>query len=210
MRGFFAPLRMTILCVRKEVLQGGGEGEGLLGFAEEDAEACGFASERGGEYGRVGDLGDVGAAGLLGGFESDASPAGYSLLGSEGEMLFRATGEDGRDAGDAEFGRLLDGPLEVVELEDGEQQVDGKSGVCFKFFVKGEGYFGVGDGCDFGAVEEAVGDDVVDLAGLGAEDAREMGGLLAGERGVGWVAGLWGPGVGDEAAAHKAVVSSQW
>ena len=56
----------------------------------------------------------------------------------------------------------------------------------------------VGDGGDFGAVEEAVGDDVVDLAGLGAEDAGEMGGLLAGEGGVGGVAGG-----GDQVSAMK-------
>ena len=49
---------------------------------------------------------------------------------------------------------------------------------------------------DLGAVEEAVGDDVVDLAGLGAEDAGEVEGLIAGEGGGGG-----GPGVGDEAAA---------
>jgi len=36
-------------------------------------------------------------------------------------VLLGAAGEDGRDAGDAEFCGLLDGPLEAVELEDGEQ-----------------------------------------------------------------------------------------
>ena len=54
---------------------------------------------------------------------------------------------------------------------------------------------------DFGSVEEAVGDDVEELAGLGAQDAGEVDGLLAGEGGVGGMAGLRGPGVGDEAAA---------
>ena len=108
----------------------------------------------------------------------------------EGEVLLGAAGEDGRDAGDAELGGLLDGPLEVIELEDGEQQMDGEGCVGFEFFVEGEGDFGVGYGGDLGAVEEAVGDDVEDLAGLGAEDAGEMRGLLAGEGGVGGVAGL--------------------
>ena len=157
--------------------------------------------------GGIGDFGDVGAAGLLGGFEGDAAPAFDTLGGGEGEVLLRAAGEDGRDAGDAEFGGLLDGPLEVVELEDGEQQVDGQRGVGLEFLVQGEGDFGVGDGGDLGAVEEAVGDDVEDLAGLGAEDAGEMGGLLAGERGVGGMAGLRRPGVGDQAAAHRAGMS---
>ena len=173
----------------------------------------GFALEGGGEWGGVEDLGDVGAAGLLGGFQGDASPAGYSIFRGEGEVFLGAAGEDGGDTGDAELGGLLDGPLEAIELEDGEQEVDGEGGVGRELFVEGEGDFGVllrargADGGDFGAMEEAVGDDVVDLARLSAEDAGEVGGLLAGERGAGGMAGLGGPGVGDPAAAHKAVVS---
>ena len=155
-------------------------------------------------------VGDVGAAGLLGGFEGDAAPAFGAFGSGEGEMLLGAAGEDGRDAGDAEFGGFLDGPLEVIELEDGEQEVDGQGGVGFEFFVEDEGDFGVGDGGDFGAVEEAVGDDVEDLAGLGAEDAGEVGGLLAGEGGVSGVAGWRGPGVGDEAAAIIGQCSSPY
>ncbi len=119
-------------------------------------------------------------------------------------MLLGAAGEDGRDAGDAEFGGFLDGPLEVIELEDGEQEVDGEGCVGFQLFVEGEADFGVRYRGDFGAVEEAVGDDVEELAGLGAQDASEMGRLFAGEGGVGGMAGLRRPGVGDEAAAsHK-------
>ena len=131
---------------------------------------------------RVVDVGDVGAAGLLGGFECDAAPAFDAFGGGEGEMFFCAAGEDGRDACGAEFGGLLDAPLEVIELEDGEQQMDGESGVGLEFFVEREDDFAVGDGSNFGAMEEAVGDDVEDLAGLGAEHAGEMRGLIAGER----------------------------
>ena len=58
--------------------------------------------------------------------------------GGEGEVLLGAAGKDGRDAGDAEFGGLLDGPLEAVELEDGEQKVDGEGRVGFQLFVEGE------------------------------------------------------------------------
>ena len=35
-------------------------------------------------------------------------------------MFFGAAGEDRSDLCDTEFGGLLDGPLHVVELEDGE------------------------------------------------------------------------------------------
>ena len=61
------------------------------------------------------------------------------------------------------------------------------------------------DVSDLGAVEEVVGDDVVDLAGDRAEDASEMGGLVAGKGG-----GSVGPGVGDEAATGHAFEFSWW
>ncbi len=175
--------------------EGGGEGGGLLGFAEEDAGgrvSCSRAGLR-----AVGSAisGMVGAAGLLGGFEGDAAPAFYSLGGGLGEVLFGAAGEDGGDAGDAELGGFFDGPLHVIELEDGEEEMEGEGGVGLEFFVEGEEDFCFGDARDFGAVEEAVGDDVVDLAGCGAEDAGEVSGLVSGEGGGGG-----GPGVGDEAA----------
>ena len=121
--------------------QRGGEGEGLFGFAEEDAEGRGFGLRGRGERGGIGDFGNVGAAGLLGGLEGDAAPAFDAFGGGEGEVLLGAAGEDGRDAGDAEFGGFFDGPLEVVELEDGEQQMDGQCGVGFEFLVEGEADF---------------------------------------------------------------------
>ena len=71
-----------------------------------------------------------------------------------------------------------------------------KSGVGFEFFVEGEEDFGVVDAGDFCAVEKASGDDVEDLAGLGAEDAGEVCGLVAGEGGSGRR-----PVVGDPATA---------
>jgi hypothetical protein len=109
---------------------------------------------------------------LLGGFQGDAAPAGYSLRGREGEVLLCSVGEDRSDAGDAELGGLFDGPLEVVELEDGKQQMDGQGCVGFEFFVEGEEDFYIRDRCDLGAMEEAVGYDIEELAGLRAEDAR--------------------------------------
>ncbi len=80
-----------------------------------------------------------------------------------------------------------------------------KGGVGGELFVEGEVDLVFGDAGDFGAMEEAVGDDVVDLAGLGAEDAGEVVGLVAGERGRGG-----GPGVGDEAATGHAFEFSWW
>src|ERR1700733_13769498 len=71
-----------------------------------------------------------------------------------------------------------------------------EGGVGFELFVEGEENFGLGDAEDLGAVEEAVGDDVVDLAGFGAEDAGEGSGLVAGEG-----CGGGGPTVGDPATA---------
>lgn len=174
----------------------------LLRFAEEDAYWGGLGGEGGGERGGIGDLGNIGAAGLFCGFERDAAPAIYSFGGRLREVLFRAAGEDGRDADYAELGGFLDGPLEVIELEDGEEKMDGKRGVGFELFMQREADFCIGDGGNFGSVQEAVGDDVVDLAGLGAEHAGEVCGLIAGEGGVHRTAGGGRPGIGDEAAAH--------
>ena len=118
--------------------EGGGEGALLLGFAEEDAGFGGFGFEGELELGGVGDLGNGGAAGLLGGFVGDAAPAFYAFGGGEGEMFFGASGEDGGDPGDAEFGGFFDAPLEVIELEDGEQQVEREGGVGLELFVEEE------------------------------------------------------------------------
>ena len=110
----------------------------LFGFAEQDAGGALFLFEGGFEGDGVGDLGDGGAAGLLGGFEGDAAPAFGAFGGGEGEVFFGAAGEDGGDACDAELGGFFDGPLHVIELEDGEEEVEGEGGVGFEFFVEGE------------------------------------------------------------------------
>ena len=86
---------------------------------------------------------------------------------------------------DAEFGGLFDGPLEVVELEDGEVADEGEgrtSDSSSSCRVKWTSAGGIElDEGDLGAVQEAAGDDIEDLPGLGSQDAREMGGLLADE-----------------------------
>ena len=71
--------------------------------------------------------------------------------------------------------------------------------------MEGEEDFIFVDAGDFGSVEEAVGDDVIDLAGCGAEDSGEVGGLVAGEGGGGR-----GRGVGDEAATGHGVSLRDW
>ena len=165
----------------------GGEGVFFFGLGEKDlvARGCLFECEFEGE--RVVDGGDIGAARLLRGFVRDATPTFNTLHGRLREMLLGASCEDGCDALDAEFGGLLDGPLVAIEFEDGEQEMEGQSGVGQHLFMQQKNNFRIGDGDDFGAVEVSAGDDVKDLAGLGAEDAREVLRLRAGERSVGCV-----------------------
>ncbi len=138
----------------------------------------------------------------------DAAPAIDSFSGGLGEVLLSAAGEDGGDAADAEFGGLFDGPLEVIELEDGEQEVQGEVGFGFELFVEGEDDADGRDGGDLGAMEEAAGNEIVNLAGLGAEDAGEVCSLVAGEGG-GVVIAI--PDVGDEtAASHEVSLLAGW
>ena len=188
-----------------EFCEGRGNGVGLFRLGEEDAGGAGFLFEGGLQRGGVGDLGDGRAAGLLGGLKGDATPSLGSFGSGLNEVFVGSAGGDGGDAGDAEFGGFLDGPLHVIELEDGEEKVEGKGGVGLELFVEGEDDLGIlsgatgADGSDFGAVEEASGDYVVDLPGGSAEDSGEVGSLVSGEGG-----GFRGPGVGDPAAAGHA------
>ena len=177
----------------------------MFGFAEEDAGGGFFLFESLLEGDGVGDVGNVGAAGLLGGFKSDATPALDAFGGGLSEVLFGAAGEDGCDAGDPQFSSLFDGPLHVVELEDGKEQMEREGGVGFQFFMEGEEDLVFANVGNFRAVKEAIGDDVVDLAGGGAEHAGEVSGLITGEGGGGG-----GPGVGDEAATGHAFEFSWW
>jgi hypothetical protein len=90
----------------------------------------------------------------------------------------------------------------VIKLEDGEEEMEREGGVGRDLFVEGEVDLLLAYADDLGAVKEAVRDDIVDLAGFGAEDAGEMDGLIAGESGGGG-----GPGVSDEAATGHAFES---
>jgi len=112
-------------------------------------------------------------------------------------VLLCAAREDGCDASGAEFGGLLDAPLEMIELEDGKQEMDWECGVGFELFVKLEDNLAVGDSEHFGPVQKAVRNYIKYLSGLCAKDASEVCGLVAGER-----CGGVGEGVCDETTAR--------
>jgi hypothetical protein len=84
----------------------------------------------------------------------------------------------------------------VVELEDGKKQVQGKSGIGLKLFMKGEEHLLFADARDLSAVKETTDDNIEDLTGFCAKDTSEMGGLISGQSGGGS-----GPCVCDPAAA---------
>jgi hypothetical protein len=87
----------------------------------------------------------------------------------------------------------------VIEFEDGEEEMEREGGVGGELFVEDEVDLLLAYADDLGTVKEAVGNDVVDLAWLGAQDAGEVSGLIASEAGTGG-----GRGVGDEAATGHA------
>ena len=133
---------------------------------------------------------------LLRRFDSDATPAFGARSGCLSEMLLAAARDDGNDARGSELGDFLDGPLHAIEFEDGEQESDGERGIGFDFGDEVEADRVAGDAGDDAMPDVAAGDDIEFHAGFGAEDADEVGGLIAGERG-----GRFIPGVGDPAAA---------
>ncbi len=118
-------------------------------------------------------------------------------------MLFGAAGKDWRDLRDSEFGRLLDGPFEVIELENGQVKVERKCSVGFQFFMQDEVDTFWRDAGDLGPMQEAGCDHIEDLAWFGAENACEVQRLVARERGVSGVPRGRGEGVGNPAATHK-------
>src|SRR5665213_1396749 len=143
----------------------------------------------------------VSASRIFVGAETSSSAA-FNATGSStcGMSLPR---EDRRYPRGAEFGGLFDAPLQVIELENGKQEMDGQSGFGFEFFVEREYNFTVRDCGNFGAMEKPVCHYVEDLSRLGAQNAGEVRGLVAGER-----CGISIRCVGDPAAASHAVKNS--
>ena len=139
---------------------------------------------------------------MLTGLVRDTSPAIDTLDGCLRQMLLGPARDDGGDAVYAELRRFLYRPLEVIEFEDGEEKVEGQGAISLKFLGKvEENAFLPGclvDGGHFGTVQEAAGDDVVDLTGFGTEDTGEVERLGTGELSLG---GGSIPAVGDEAAS---------
>lgn len=126
----------------------------------------------------------AGAAALLAGFEQDAAPAFHAFGCGFGQAVLAAFGDEGLNAADAEFGRLFEHPLKMIELEQarvegdrvgrrarGEPLLDAERNDAFP------GHF------DGGEVEMFVVGDLKDLAGFDAEDARQMLGHLVVEFG---------------------------
>ncbi len=143
------------------------------GFGEAAVEA------HGGENFRHGD-----AARLLAALAGDALPAFAAFDGGFEEALIGAGGIDGEDAVDAEFGGLLDHPFEAVEFDEGGAEGDDDG--------RGDGGEGFEDAEvnaiaagfeDLGEEGVLVIGDFEALAGLDAEDAGEMAGILAAEFG---------------------------
>ncbi len=151
-------------------------------FVEKVAEAGGVG---GGECGGGRDFGNPEAAGLLAAFARDFPPSLDAFGGGGGQAFFGALGVDGNDAGNAKLGAFFDEPLEAVEFDEGGVQRDVREGrdggdrlENTKSYARG------GDGDDFGEISLLVVGKLEALAGLGAEDASEMAGVIAGELGA--------------------------
>ena len=92
------------------------------------------------------------------------------------------------------------GPFEVVELENGEVEVERQGVVGFELLVQNEINAILRGGGDLGPVEKASGDHVEDLAGLRSQHPGKVQGLLAEQGGVGRVPVFGSVGVGYPAA----------
>jgi hypothetical protein len=120
------------------------------------------------------------------------------------EAPLTANGFDGDDFGDAEFGRFLNHPFEMIELDQrgAQDQADcrRRRGELFKG-PKGDVF--LARGINLGEIDVAIVGDFVTLAGFDAENAGEMAGIVAGNFGSS-TSHL----VNKEPAAHTILYSS--
>ena len=115
-------------------------------------------------------------------------------------MLLRATCENRSDARDSELSRFFDGPLEAIEFEDGEEQMEGKGGLNQHLFMQQKNNLFRLYGDDGGTMKVPSCDHIEDLTGLRAEHECEVPGLRASERCM-----RFRPCVGDPAASSHRV-----
>ena len=122
-------------------------------------------------------LGQAAAAGLFAGVDDDLLP----VLHPAGLLLFvefdhAALGEDGGDAGDAQFGGFLQGEVHALAAGDADQQVDGEFRLGFfehQFAQVGGGAL-LAELSEGGGVLLAVVEEVDVVAGLQAQDVEKM------------------------------------
>ena len=115
----------------------------------------------------------------------DLTPPVDALHGRRGEALFGPLGIDRDEARDTEFGGLFDKPLEAIELDErGIEREFGLGRRRRKRLDNRKCDMASRDFGDFGEVGAVSVGDLVALTGLGAENAGEMAGVVAGELGA--------------------------
>src|ERR1700727_2218638 len=177
----------------------------FLGFGENNprptGQLCGVL-----QFKRARDFRRGGPARLLGGLESDSTPALGALRGGSRQVHVRPAGDDRDDLRDAEFSAFFDGPFHAVELENSEQECDGWRGRGEDFFAQFELDPAVVNGDNAAAADFRIGGDIEFLADLGAQDADEVVGMTAGEGGA-----VGGSLVGDPSATgHGSIAVMSW
>ncbi len=115
---------------------------------------------------------------------SNSSPTLHSLRRRDGQMRVRATRDDRNDPGRAELGTFLDGPLETIELEDGEDHRDLKLTGGFHFFRQFELDSIVANADDARSTQDSAGGHIELLPDTCAQDTRQVRRVLAGKCGA--------------------------
>ena len=147
-------------------------------------------------------LWNVDAAGLLAALAGDPLPAFGAFVGGLEKAFLAARRFDGENALHADLRGFLDDPLEAVELDErgAEQEVDWRRRRLDRFENAEYHPLAAGLG-DLGEVRGAVVGDFKTLAGLDAQDSREMAGCLAAEFGCAVM-----DGIDEESASCQATI----
>lgn len=130
--------------------------------------------------------------GLLAAFPGDADPALRAFARGFKEPFLAARGLHREDAVHPEFGRLLDDPLEPVELDQGRAKRDPDGRRRRRNRLQNPEHDPVGRGLyDLGDMRGPVVGNFVDLSGSGAQDARKVAGFIAAEFGCPGMDGIY-------------------